>query len=485
MSEATGPGRRAGAGDGPGPIDLLLELDPRLARRAGLESALRAAIRGGRLAPGARLPSSRALARDLGLARGTVAEAYAQLASEGFLVSRRGAGTVVAATLAGGAPERSPDPLAAAAPRPPGGHDLRPGVPDLSAFPRRAWLRATREVLRRAPDAALGYGDPRGAPVLREALADYLARARGVVAAPERIVVCAGFRQGLALVCRALRERGVRALALEDPGLPLNRATAAAAGLAVETLPVDGDGAVLERLDDLGAGAVLLTPAHQFPLGATLGGARRRAAVGWARLGGGFVLEDDYDGEFHYDAAPTGAMRALAPEHVVYLGTASKTLGPALRIGWLVLPAVLVEPVVELKRAAGGDVPALDQLALAELIATGAFERHVRRMRLVYRRRRELLRATLARRCPQVAVGRAAGGLHALLTLPPGAPDERTLEARAAHAEVLVHGLYRYRGAAAEPGAAPVLLASHALGDHVFPAAVDALCGVLARALAA
>jgi GntR family transcriptional regulator/MocR family aminotransferase len=309
-------------------VDLHLDLPgPRL--RAGLESALRDAVRTGRLHPGARLPSSRALAQDLGIARNTVADAYGQLVAEGWLVARQGSGTRVA--------ERAPAVEAAAsAPageaRPPR-YDLRPGAPDLSAFPRATWLRATRRALNDAPDAALGYGDPRGRAELRQALSTYLARARGVRVTPDRLVVCSGFTQGLALICEALRGRGASTLAMEAYGLPTYRDVAEARGLRLTHLPVDAHGASVAELAD--AAAAVLTPAHQFPLGAPLAPARRGRAVEWAGATGGVIIEDDYDGEFRYDRQPVGAMQALAPEHVVYAGTASKTLAPGLRLGWL------------------------------------------------------------------------------------------------------------------------------------------------------
>jgi GntR family transcriptional regulator/MocR family aminotransferase len=444
-------------------VDLHLELPPAGGRRAALERALRTAVRDGRLRPGERIPSTRALAHDLGLARNTVAEAYAQLAAEGYLRTSQGAPTRVAAGEAarlgaGGAPPEAggaaaPDGIgaggaasrAASAAATPGAAsalaprgvpvrlDLRVGVPDAAGFPRAAWLRALRRALAGVPDAALAHADPRGRPELRAALAAYLGRARGVLAEPDRIVVTSGFTQGFGLLCRAL---GPGAVAMEDPCLHHLRAIAAATGLTVAPLPVDEQGAHPDPPD--GAAAALITPAHQFPLGATLAPARRAAFVDWARRTGGIVVEDDYDGEFRYDRQPVGALQGLDPEHVVYAGTASKTLAPGLRLGWLVLPERLVEPVVAARPLAGGDTPVLDQLALAGLIAGGGFDRHIRRMRQRYRRRRDALLAALAGR----RVRGVAAGLHLVLDLAPG--EEAPLIARAAADGLALDGLGAY-----------------------------------------
>src|SRR5512146_267802 len=343
-----------------GDVDLHLDVDGTRVRGA-LERTLRDALRSGRLAPGTRLPSSRSLARDLRIARNTVAAAYAQLVAEGWLEGRQGAGTRVALHRAGGQPAPSAPPP----PRAPR-FDLRPGVPDLTAFPRDGWLAAARRALREAPYDALGYGDPRGRIELRRALAEYLARARGVAASPDRIVICTGLVQGLSLVRAALGTTWTA----EEYGHAAHRR-----GLDAAPLPVDDDGAVISELG--AAGAVLLTPAHQFPLGSTLSPQRRREVVAWARSTGGTVVEDDYDGEFRYDRRPVGALQALAPEHVSYAGTASKSLAPGVRLGWLVVPGSLLDPLLAAR--AHGDWPsAIDQLTLAELIAAGGYDRHVR-----------------------------------------------------------------------------------------------------------
>jgi GntR family transcriptional regulator / MocR family aminotransferase len=455
-------------------VDLHLDVSgPR--RRAGLEEALRTAIRSGRLPSGGRLPSSRALAADLGLARNTVAEAYGQLVAEGWLVARQGSGTRVAdrAPAAAAAGSRSaPEP---APPR----HDLRPGWPDVSGFPRSAWLAATRRALDAAPFGALGYGDPRGRPELRQALAGYLARARGVDAAADRIVVCAGFTQGLALLAHVLREGGTRTLALEAYGHPLHRRVVAAAGLQTHGLAVDRHGAATDALG--AAGAALLTPAHQFPLGVALAPARRGEAVRWAKRTGGVLIEDDYDGEFRYDRQPVGAMQALAPEHVVYAGSASKTLAPGLRLGWLVLPSHLVGAVAAAKETRDGEHSVIDQLALAELLARGAYDRHVRRARLAYRRRRDRLVAALAGQAPGVRVGGIAAGLHARVTLPPGSDEHALVEHAAAAHGLALEGLSAYHRAG--PPQDPALVVGYTRpAAHAYTGALARLTAVLAQA---
>jgi GntR family transcriptional regulator/MocR family aminotransferase len=419
-------------------LDLHLDLaGPRV--RASLESALREAVRGGRLLPGTRLPASRALATDLGIARNTVADCYAQLVAEGWLSARQGSGTWVA--------ERAPSPpLAVGGPAPAAArrvrYDLRTGVPDVSAFPRQAWLAAGRKALSAAPAQALGYTDPRGLRQLREALAGYLARARGVAVTPDRVVICAGFAQGLELLCEALRARGATTLVAEALGYPRQWRIAEKSGLSVTAVPVDDGGAVIAGLGP--ADALLLTPTHQFPLGVPLAPARRRQAADWASLAGAVIVEDDYDGELRYDRPAVGALQALAPEHVVYAGTASKSLAPGLRLGWLVVPARLVDEVVAVKSAAGRLSSSLDQLTLAEFLTSGAYDRQVRRVRLAYRRRRDRLVAAVRAAAPQVRVTGIAAGLHALLRLPPD-QDEDALVARAARHGLAIEGLSAYR----------------------------------------
>ena len=378
--------------------------------------ALREAVRTGRLVPGTRLPSSRGLAADLGIARNTVADAYAELVAEGWLTARQGSGTRVAQRAEPRRPATRTTRARAVRSRPV--HNLLGGSPDLSTFPRADWLKASRRALTAAPNDAFGYGDPRGRIELRTVLADYLARARGVYADPERIMICAGFVQALKLMGPVLRKRRVREVAVESYGLDVHWNLLSDAGLRLPCLPVDGFGARTGELAGLrGVGAVLMTPAHQFPTGVPLHPDRRAAAVDWARGTGGLILEDDYDGEFRYDRQPVGALQGLDPERVVHLGTTSKSLAPGLRLGWMVLPESLVGEVSEAKGMSDWSSSALDQLTLAEFIESGAYDRHVRSMRLRYRHRRDQLVAALAERAPDVRISGIAAGLHAVLEL--------------------------------------------------------------------
>jgi GntR family transcriptional regulator / MocR family aminotransferase len=496
-------------------LDLHLELTgPRV--RAALENALRRAVQGGRLAPGMRLPATRTLAVDLGVARNTVADAYGQLVAEGWLTARQGSGTRVAEHVTAGGPSAlpasappastQPAPVrpapappasalpAAALPAPalpapvlpstaPGAssaprYDLRPGVPDLSEFPRAAWLAAARRALSAAPSAAFGYGSPRGRPELRAALAAYLARARGVRAAPDQIVICSGFTQALSLLCRVLAASGATALAVEAFGHRHHRDVIAAQGLAATPLPVDGHGAVIDAVGQVaGAGAVLLTPSHQFPLGVPLAPQRRSQALRWAARAGAVVIEDDYDGEFRYDRRAIGAMQALAPEHVVYAGTASKTLSPAVRLAWLVLPDRLLGDMVAAKSLTDRHGSSLDELTLAELIVSGGYDRHVRRSRLRYRRRRDRLIAALAEVSPGPRVTGLAAGLHAVLHLAPGRSEADVVAAAAARGLAL-NGMRGFRSAGvAHPEA--LVLGYGTPPAHAFTTAVTRLCAVL------
>ncbi|GGW28585.1 PLP-dependent aminotransferase family protein [Streptomyces galilaeus] len=456
--------------------DLHLELSGPGGRRAALIRALRDAVRGGRLAPGTRLPPYRSLAADLGVARNTVADAYAELVAEGWLTARQGSGTRVADRV---------EPLrhavrgpVEAAPRAHGRlHDLRQGSPDVSAFPRAAWLASYRRALQQAPNEVFGPGDPAGRRELREALTAYLARARGVRTEPDRIVICSGFAHALRLLFGQGGGGVLRGpLAVEAYGLGFHRELLAAAGVRTVALPLDEDGA---RVDLLGRErGVLLTPAHQFPTGGPLHATRRAAVIDWARARGTVVLEDDYDGEFRYDRRPVGALQGLDPEHVIHLGSVSKSLSPALRLGWMVLPQRYVGAVLAAKgdREAWASVP--DQLGLADFIASGAYDRHVRRMRQRYRGRRDRLVAALAEHAQPVAVTGVAAGLHAVLRLPPG--TERTTVERAVRQGVGLDGLAAFRHPETDMEAGDGLVVGYATpSEHAYGAALDALCGVL------
>ncbi|MFB6779753.1 PLP-dependent aminotransferase family protein [Streptomyces sp. NPDC056352] len=455
-----------------------LHIDPTAAAglRAGLMDALREAVRTGRLAPGTRLPSSRTLAADLGIARNTVADAYAELVAEGWLTARQGSGTRVAQRA-------EPRPVATTAPRsrpvrrrP--AYSLMPGSPDLSTFPRADWLKAARRALTAAPNDAFGYGDPHGRIELRTVLAGYLARARGVYADPERIVICSGFVHGLMLMGKVLRQRRVREVAVESYGLDMHWKLLADAGLRTPCLPLDGLGSRTEELAGMrGVGAVLMTPAHQFPTGVPLHPDRRAAAVDWARGTGGLILEDDYDGEFRYDRQPVGALQGLDPERVVYLGTSSKSLAPGLRLAWMVLPPGLVGEVTEAKGQVDWVSSTLDQLTLAEFIESGAYDRHVRSMRLRYRRRRDQLVAALAEHAPALRVSGIAAGLHAVVELPEG--TERAVIQAAAWQGLALEGLARFRHTDAEAGSDALVISYGAPTDSAWAGTLEALCRVL------
>jgi GntR family transcriptional regulator/MocR family aminotransferase len=436
-------------------VDLLLDLG----RHAGplrrrLERELREAVRSGRLAPGAALPSTRVLATQLGVSRGVVVEAYAQLVAEGYLRARQGRSTFVAPHMpAGIAPgAAASEPAQAPAPR----YDFRYGTPDLSAFPRAAWLASSARSLRALPDARLGYGDGRGAIELREALAAYLGRVRGVVADPALMLSSGGTRHGLGLVWRVLREAGARRVAVEDPGWSAQRETAVGAGLEPVPVAVDERGLRVEDLRALDVDAVVVTPAHECPTGAVLAPERRAALLDWAREHDAIVVEDDYDAEYRYDREPVGALQGMAPEVVVYAGSASKILAPALRLGWLVLPERLASAAASCRRDDDRGGPLPDQLALADLIARGELDRHLRRMRRRYRARRDALAAAVAADLPGAAVEGIAAGLHAVVRLPPGA-DESATVAAAADRGIALEGLADFFATGISPHPALVL----------------------------
>jgi GntR family transcriptional regulator / MocR family aminotransferase len=438
--------------------------------RAQLEDQLRDAVRSGRLAPGIALPSSRSLARELGVSRGVVVDAYAQLGAEGYLVARQGAPTRVsdASSPAAGSPVARP------AERPPR-FDFRPGGPDVSLFPRAAWLASLRRALRDAPDARLDYGDPRGAPELRVALSRYLGRARGVACDPERVVVTSGMAQGMALVARALVAQGARRIGVEDPSSAPGRDQLAANGLQIVAVPVDRHGLRVDVLERLAPDAAFAAPAHQFPLGVVLAPERRAALIDWAARTGAVVLEDDYDAEYRYDRAPVGAVQGLAPELVAYAGSVSKTLAPGLRLGWLVAPERLAAGVVAAKASDDLGTPVVEQLALADFLERGELDRHLRRTRAIYRARRDELVAALARRLPDCAPAGVAAGLHLVVHLRADA-DEPAVLRRARSRGVGLYGLSEHR---IEPGP-PALLLGY--GRITLPA-IDAAVAELAAAV--
>lgn len=444
--------------------------------RDGVMEAIRDAIRSGRLAPGVQMPSSRALAADLGVARNTVASAYGELIAEGWLTSRHGSCTLVA--------QRTAEVVQSVAspPRPRAkrqlDHDLQPGHPDLSSFPRTEWSRAVKRALNAAPFEAFGYTAPNGRPELRSALAQYLARVRGVQTRPRNIFICSGAAEGLTLVARALAEAGVAAVAVEAFGLSTQRDSLAREGLRCPPLRVDTDGADVMTLDDMAeAGGVLLTPSHQFPLGVPLHSDRRAAVVDWARRTGGVIIEDDYDGEFRYDRSPVGALHGVDPERVIYMGTASKSLAPGLRLGWLVLPNRLVDAVARQRGEREETSSFVDQLAMAEFIMSGSYDRHIRTMRAQYRRRREQLVAAVARSSPQTTVAGMPAGLQVMLEL--GEADASVLCRQRAWRRLGVRGLDLYRHPEDDSRRNGLVIGFAAPAPSAWSAALDALIQLL------
>ncbi len=404
-----------------------------------IEGGIREGIRSGRLAPGGRLPSTRALAAELGVSRGVVTEAYSQLAAEGYLSTRQGAPVRIAR---GVRPARSRQP---ARPLHAGfAYDFHPGRPDLAGFPRDRWLRSLRRAWREAPIDAVGYPDPRGVPELRQSLAAYLGRACGAAADPEQIIVCTGFAQAFSMICRWLAERGVGGVAVEDPGWHNHRLIAEQAGLEVLPVPVDDEGLRVEALRSSGASAVVVTAAHQFPTGPALSGSRRAALIEWAEEGDRLIVEDDFDSEYRYDRQGLGALQGLAPERVAYIGSASKRLAPGMRLGWALLPSWLAWPLVPVKAIEDGGSEVVGQLALHDFIERGELDRHLRRTRLRYQRRREALGEALARWLPEARFGDGAAGLFELVGLPDGVGEPRVVAA-AAERGVGVEGLGLHR----------------------------------------
>ncbi|MFC8790961.1 MocR-like pyridoxine biosynthesis transcription factor PdxR [Streptomyces cinereoruber] len=497
--------------------ELLLPAVGAPARRRGraLQEALREAVRSGRLAAGTRLPSTRELATDLGVSRGLVTEAYEQLTAEGYLRGRRGAGTWVSGAAragtggtggTGGAPgaggadgtggvSRAVGAGGTDGPaRTTGGAgaggvvetpgvrvDFRPGTPDLSLFPRSAWAAAQRSVLARLPHRALGYPDPRGLPELRGALAGMLARRRGVVADPERLVVCSGVAQASTLLGFVLRARGLRTVGVEDPGSPEHGRLFASTGMETVWLPLDGEGLRPGPLAASGVRAVVVTPSHQFPSGIAWSAERRAALLDWARAVDGYVLEDDYDGDFRYDRAPVGALQGLDPGRVVYAGSVSKSLAPGMRLGWMLVPEELLGEVVERKRTMDLGHPVLDQAVLAEFVTRGGYDRQLRRCQRAYRERRDALLAALAEHLPGTGVSGIAAGLHVIARVPARfGPPERFL-ARAAKAGVALRPLEEYGTARPADGDVRLVIGY----AHLSPSAIAEGIGLLAEAVGA
>jgi GntR family transcriptional regulator / MocR family aminotransferase len=403
--------------------------------RTQLERGLRDAIRSGRLRANEKLPSTRELARRLGISRGMVVDCFDQLHAEGYLVTRGGSATRVS-SAAQRSPLDAPSPGKAATPFHPSQPmprlvaDFLPAVPDLASFPRTDWARATAEVCRDAPTAAFDYGDPRGIQQLREVLASYLSRVRGAAADAECVVVCTGFAQGLNLAVASLAALGVDRVAFEDPGYDeTGRIAAGFAGVQLVPVPVDEEGVRVDAIAAARVQAVVISPAHQWPTGVVLSPQRRQALTKWAVHSDGWIIEDDYDAEFRYDRDPVGMVQGLAPERVINIGTVSKSLAPTLRLGWLLCPPGLVAAIAELKVRADRGSPGLEQLVLARLIESGRFDRHLRRMRKIYAGKRDALVAALDEHASGVRLSGLAAGFHAVAQLAPGASEATVVEA--------------------------------------------------------
>lgn len=457
-----------------GGVDLHLDMTGR-GQRSGLEDALRSAIQDRRLAAGTIVPSTRALAGDLGVARGTVVAAYDQLTAEGYLVARRGVGTQVADL----GPVTAPS---VEQPRPAGiRFDLRPGSPDVTSFPTSMWVRCMRRALATAPATAFDYGDVRGRLELRNALVDYLGRTRGVQASPDQIMITAGATQALSLLATALTAAGHTATAMENPGFAMHRPVVRQGGQRVIALPVDERGANIEDIVAEAPSAVVVTPTHQYPTGVPMHPVRRHALTTWARTNGAVIIEDDYDGEFRYERQPIGALQGTAPDHVVYLGTASKALAPGIRLGWMVLPHRLIDPLRRVKVRADLSAPTITQLTVAEMISSHRYDRHIRMMRLRYRRRRDQLLDTLNAIRPGLVTGIAAG-MQAAIQLPAMGSTEDEVIAAAAAEGLALEGLTRHWHAGSAPSGG-LLVGFSKPSEAAYPGALGVLVRILRRML--
>jgi GntR family transcriptional regulator/MocR family aminotransferase len=459
--------------------DLLVRVDRRGRPGVGrqLEEELRNLLRSGALPPGSDLPSTRALAEDLSVSRGVVVRAYAQLAAEGYLDVRQGSFPSVRATPPAGAEGA----LAVSRPerRPKLRYDLRPHQPELSTFPRQAWLRSLRQALIGGADADFGYIKARGLEQLRTEISIYLGRARGVAADPERIVVTAGSTHALSLISRVLARRGARTIGLENPSHRVLHEVVRQAGLTPVGIPVDQDGLRVDQLHAASVGAVVVSPAHQFPTGVVLSAERRAALVLWARETGGLIVEDDYDAEFRYDRTPIGALQGLSPEQVAYMGSTSKTLSPGIRLGWTVLPSELVDSVSREVASSVLQLSGIDQLALADFVRRGEFDRHLRRMRAVYRRRRDAVVRALEAQLPRLPVSGIAAGLHVVVQLSSTAAE--TAACRHARARGLAIQSLSHHALPGYAGPAGLLIGFGDIAEPAIPLAI----GQLAQALEA
>lgn len=459
------------------PVELFIRIDRGTGTTLGaqIEDQLRTGVRNGALRHGTQLPSTRDLARQLGVSRRIVVDAYTQLAAEGYLDVRQGTRPRVATTAAidprlsyRGKPSERPR------------YDFRPSRPDLSAFPRHAWLRSLRRALAEMTDDDLGYGDFRGVEALRDALASYLGRVRGVVADPDHIIITAGFTQGLNLVLRTLESRGATRIGLESPGNREYVRIVERAGLTPVPIEVDTLGLRADLLARSDADAVVVTPAHQHPAGVVLSGERRSEVLGWLRERDTIALEDDYDAEYRYERSPVGALQGLAPDRIVYAGSVSKTLAPGVRLGWLVAPTWLVDDLTHEKHLSDRGTSRIEQRALADFIERGEHDRHLRRMRTVYRSRRNTLIAALDEALPGSAIHGVAAGLHVNVVLPPG-HSEQAIRRVATARRIAFETLTDFRADAPDQPAT-LMLGYAQMSDSALRAGVAELAAAIAVA---
>jgi GntR family transcriptional regulator/MocR family aminotransferase len=458
------------------PIDLLLSVSREGSGTLGsqIEQQLRGAIRKEALRPGAQLPSTRDLARQLGVSRRIAVDAYAQLAAEGYISLRQGARPRVSEATAVREPAQRVEPQREALPR----FDFRPSLPDVSTFPRAAWLRSLRRSLVTMTEQDLVRTDPRGVEPLRVALADYLGRVRGVVAEPARVAVTCGYSQGLGLVCNALHEVGARRIGVEDPSNPEYHEIASRAGLEVVFIGVDESGIRIDALERADVDVVALTPAHQDPTGVVLTSERRTALVSWLRTRRAIAIEDDYDAEYRYDRAAVGAVQGLEPDRVVYAGSASKILAPALRLGWLVLPSSLVDPVAHQKLLADRATASIEQYALADFLTRGDLDRHLRRMRIRYRGRRDAMIEALANELPEARALGISAGLSVTVRLPPD-DDERRIRDEAERRRISFSTMVGEYGPHADDAAPTLMLGYARMPEPTIRAGVKELAAVI------
>jgi GntR family transcriptional regulator / MocR family aminotransferase len=458
--------------------ELLLDLAPEteVPLRLQVERGLRQAIRSGRLPAGALLPSTRVLATDLGISRGVVLNAYEQLLAEGYLVAERGSATRVAERCVRCDEEEVVAPNAITTYK----FDFRPGVPDPSLFPRTAWLNAIRRTVSVEPAPIFDYPDPRGIERARSSISAYLNRARAAVTRSDRIVLCNGFAQGVRLVAQALRERGVKKIAVEDPIDVDQDVYLSAEGLQQVRVSVDEDGLRVDVLSRSDAGAVMVTPAHQYPTGAVMSPERRTALLEWAVQRHAIIIEDDYDAEYRYDREPIGSLQGRVPDSVAYVGTTSKMLSPALRLGWIALPPQLMAAVTRIKFAADRGSPALDQLALADFLDRGELDKHLRKTRQIYRRRRDALVDALHHYLPKLRVRGVAAGLHLMLDLDRSANEKKIVE-QAARESMRVVGSQSFR--TNQKHQSPALVLGYGrIDESRIAEGVSRLAGIIARA---